>query len=82
MATSRRSRSTADRNRSVDDEPVRHEADEPDADPELGLDQLVERSGVSARTIRYYQSEGVLPRPRKDGRDPGEAPAPKKPGGR
>ena len=69
MATSRRSRSTADRNRSVDDEPVRDEADEPDADPELGLDELVERSGVSARTIRYYQSEGVLPRPRKDGRD-------------
>src|SRR3954449_1759958 len=37
--------------------------------PELSLDELAERSGVSGRTIRYYQSEGVLPRPRKDGRE-------------
>ena len=36
---------------------------------ELGLDELAARSGVSGRTIRYYQSEGVLPRPRKDGRE-------------
>ncbi len=36
---------------------------------EIGLEQLAARSGVSARTIRYYQSEGVLPRPRKEGRD-------------
>jgi DNA-binding transcriptional MerR regulator len=36
---------------------------------ELGLDELAATSGVSSRTIRYYQSEGVLPRPRKDGRD-------------
>ncbi len=36
---------------------------------EIGIDELAERSGVSARTIRYYQSEGVLPRPRKEGRD-------------
>ncbi len=34
---------------------------------ELSLDELAERSGVSSRTIRYYQSEGVLPAPRKDG---------------
>ena len=36
---------------------------------ELSIDELAARSGVSARTIRYYQSEGVLPRPRRDGRD-------------
>jgi DNA-binding transcriptional MerR regulator len=36
---------------------------------ELSLDELAERSGVSSRTIRYYQSEGVLPAPRRDGRD-------------
>lgn len=46
---------------------------EPDTDAtateEIGLDELAERAGVSGRTIRYYQSEGVLPRPRKDGRD-------------
>jgi DNA-binding transcriptional MerR regulator len=39
------------------------------AAPELSLDELTERSGVSGRTIRYYQSEGVLPRPRRDGRE-------------
>ena len=38
-------------------------------DGELSLDELAERSGVSARTIRYYQSEGVLAAPRRDGRD-------------
>lgn len=36
---------------------------------ELSLDQLAVRSGVSPRTIRFYQSEGVLPKPRKDGRE-------------
>ena len=35
----------------------------------LSLDELAERSGVSARTIRYYQSEDILPSPRKVGRD-------------
>jgi DNA-binding transcriptional MerR regulator len=34
-----------------------------------GLSELVERSGVPARTIRFYQSEGLLPRPEKRGRD-------------
>ena len=29
-------------------------------DGELNLDELAERAGVSARTIRYYQSEGVV----------------------
>lgn len=37
-------------------------------DGELSLDELADRSGVSARTIRYYQSEGVLDSPRKEGR--------------
>ncbi len=36
---------------------------------ELSLDELADRSGVSTRTIRYYQSEGILPSPRKVGRD-------------
>jgi DNA-binding transcriptional MerR regulator len=36
---------------------------------DLSLDDLAERSGVSPRTIRYYQSEGILPKPRHDGRD-------------
>jgi DNA-binding transcriptional MerR regulator len=34
-----------------------------------GLDTLVERSGVPVRTIRYYQSEGILPKPAKQGRE-------------
>ena len=37
-----------------------------DSVAELGLDELTARSGVSGRTIRYYQSEGVLPKPRRD----------------
>lgn len=36
---------------------------------EYGLDELAERSGVPARTIRYYQSEGLLANPAKRGRD-------------
>jgi DNA-binding transcriptional MerR regulator len=43
------------------------------ADPEVavgwGLAELVDRSGVPARTIRWYQSEGLLPKPSKRGRD-------------
>ncbi len=34
-----------------------------------GLAELVERSGVPVRTIRYYQSEGLLAKPEKRGRD-------------
>jgi DNA-binding transcriptional MerR regulator len=41
----------------------------PDTGSDLSLDEIVERSGLSARTIRYYQSEGILPSPRKVGRD-------------
>lgn len=36
---------------------------------EFSLDELAERSGVSSRTIRYYQSEGVLAPPRREGRE-------------
>jgi DNA-binding transcriptional MerR regulator len=42
---------------------------EPDVADGYGLTELVERSGVPARTIRWYQSEGLLPKPTKRGRD-------------
>lgn len=35
----------------------------------IGLDELAERSGVSRRTIRYYQSERLLPATTKEGRE-------------
>ena len=35
----------------------------------FGLEELSARSGVPARTIRYYQSERLLPIPAKRGRD-------------
>lgn len=35
----------------------------------FGLQELVARTGVPARTIRWYQSEGLLPKPTKRGRD-------------
>ena len=41
-------------------------AEQPDPD-ELSLDELADRCGVTPRTVRYYQSERVLPRPRKHG---------------
>src|SRR5688572_32580030 len=37
--------------------------------PTYGLAELARLSGVSERTIRYYQSEHLLPRPSKRGRD-------------
>ncbi|MGZ4671225.1 MAG: MerR family transcriptional regulator [Ilumatobacteraceae bacterium] len=37
--------------------------------PEFGLSELADRSGVPARTIRFYQSVDVLPRPDRRGRD-------------
>jgi Ca-activated chloride channel family protein len=36
---------------------------------ELKLDELVKRSGVSARTVRYYVQRGLLPAPLFRGRD-------------
>jgi len=38
-------------------------------DPTFGLDELVARSGIPIRTIRWYQSEGLLAKPAKNGRD-------------
>jgi DNA-binding transcriptional MerR regulator len=40
-----------------------------DHDAGYGLTELAEMSGVPPRTIRYYQSAGVLPKPDKHGRD-------------
>jgi DNA-binding transcriptional MerR regulator len=48
---------------------VSAEAPETDIPGEYGLAELVDRSGVPARTIRWYQSEGLLPKPTKRGRD-------------
>jgi DNA-binding transcriptional MerR regulator len=38
-------------------------------EPTYGLQELAERSGLPIRTIRWYQSEGLLPKPTKNGRD-------------
>lgn len=42
--------------------------DTPGQDPGYRLIELAARSGVSARTIRFYQSVDVLPRPDRNGR--------------
>ena len=42
--------------------------DAPDEDAAYGLTELAARSGVPARTIRFYQSVEVLPRPDRRGR--------------
>jgi len=42
--------------------------DVPDEVPAYGLAELAARSGLPARTIRYYQSVDVLPRPDRRGR--------------
>lgn len=36
---------------------------------EYSVDELAERSGTTVRTIRYYQSEGLLPTPQRRGRE-------------
>jgi DNA-binding transcriptional MerR regulator len=38
-------------------------------EPTFTLAELSQRSGLPARTIRWYQSEGLLPKPAKRGRD-------------
>lgn len=44
--------------------------DGPDPSGELlTLEELSERSGVPARTVRYYQAEKLLPKPERDRRD-------------
>lgn len=40
-----------------------------ESEPTYGLQELADRSGVPVRTIRWYQSEGLLPKPTKNGRD-------------
>ena len=42
---------------------------------DLSVDELAERTGVSVRTIRYYQSEGLLPPPGRLGREARYGPA-------
>jgi DNA-binding transcriptional MerR regulator len=48
-------------------------ADDPsapaEAEPTYGLQELADRSGLPIRTIRWYQSQGLLPKPAKSGRD-------------
>ena len=38
-------------------------------DAVLSVDELAARSGATVRTIRYYQSEGLLPAPTRHGRE-------------
>ncbi len=49
-----------------DEEPIRDPAEESE---QYGLGELAAISGVSERTIRYYQNERLLPKPAKKGRD-------------
>jgi DNA-binding transcriptional MerR regulator len=44
-------------------------ATETSAGPTFGLETLAARSGLPVRTIRWYQSEGLLPKPEKRGRE-------------
>ncbi|HEV7525957.1 MAG TPA: MerR family transcriptional regulator [Acidimicrobiia bacterium] len=41
----------------------------PSGEPRYSLAELVERTALPARTIRWYQSEGLVPKPAKNGRD-------------
>lgn len=43
--------------------------DEPDRPEAYRLTELAALTGVSERSIRYYQAEGLLPPPRKQGRE-------------
>lgn len=48
------------------DAPV--DADTPEAPRSYTIDELAQLTGVPGRTIRFYQSQGVLPSPRRAGR--------------
>ncbi|HEX4492135.1 MAG TPA: MerR family transcriptional regulator [Acidimicrobiia bacterium] len=50
-------------------EPESESKSEPKSEPTFGLQALADRSGLPVRTIRWYQSEGLLPKPEKQGRD-------------
>lgn len=46
-----------------------------DDDPGLSVEALAEAAGTSVRTVRYYQSEGLLPPPERVGRTARYGPA-------
>ena len=48
--------------------PVDHVVAEGDADVQYTIDELASESGVPSRTIRFYQSKGTLPPPKRRGR--------------
>jgi len=48
---------------------VANDAASPRDEETLSLQELAERSALPVRTIRWYQSEGLLPKPGKRGRD-------------
>ncbi len=48
---------------------VANDAAFPGDEETLSLQELAERSALPVRTIRWYQSEGLLPKPGKRGRD-------------
>jgi DNA-binding transcriptional MerR regulator len=48
---------------------VNSEEQQANAPEEFGLAELADMSGLSERTIRYYQNERLLPKPAKKGRD-------------
>jgi len=48
---------------------VANDAASPQDEETLSLQELAERSALPVRTIRWYQSEGLLPKPGKRGRD-------------
>lgn len=50
------------------DEPSVESNDEPD-DGLMSLDELAEATGVPPRTIRYYQAEKLLQKPKRDAKD-------------
>lgn len=54
----------ADQHEPAEDEPGE---DQP-SEPEYTIDELTAETGVPSRTIRFYQSSGVLPKPIKRGR--------------
>jgi DNA-binding transcriptional MerR regulator len=52
-----------------DDAPGLAEETETTDEPTYSLPELAEASGLPIRTIRWYQSEGFVPKPAKKGRD-------------
>ena len=71
VAVTRRAETPAESSPSGESQPA--VAAEPvaaaDAEVGLSLEELAAQSGVVGRTIRFYQSERLLPKPRRDARD-------------